>query len=195
MTQNTQATLKKLLTLVILIALFYVLWRQAFKALNLSIQDTAPFNYRGGSTVKADWYAWITPLAKVIGGRYGIPWQAICVQTAVETGWGHDQLFRTYNNVGGIKSTKGQSSFSSPTREYVNGHWITITDGFATWKTPYEGLIGYAQFFHNNQRYATALQFPHDPYRFIAEIAKAGYATAPNYSATLQGMIQNDFNA
>lgn len=172
-----------------------IVFRQLFAVVGLSTQDIPPYNYRGGSTKKQDWYDYIIPLAKVIGPKYGIPWQAMAVQTALETGWGESSLLRKYNNFGGIKAKKGQSSTNMKTQEYINGQWITITDGFATWPTPYKGLIGYANFFHENERYAEALKHPRDPYRFIEEIKKAGYATAPNYVSILHGMLKNDLKA
>ncbi len=168
-----------------------VLWRQIFKIMDISIEDRKPFKYRG-KTPKSDWYNWIEPMARKVGAEYGIPWRAILVQTALETGWGKSSLLTKYNNFGGIKSTKGQSSVAMPTKEFVNGQYITITDGFATWATPYEGLVGYAKFFHKNKRYKQALKFPNDPFRFIEEIKKAGYATDPLYTSKLHTMLEKD---
>ncbi|MBI2258172.1 MAG: glucosaminidase domain-containing protein [Flavobacteriia bacterium] len=159
--------------------------------MNISIDDIKPFKYLG-KTPKSDWYNWLSPMAKKVGDEYGIPWQAIMVQTALETGWGKSSLLRKYNNFGGIKSTKGQNSIELKTKEFVNGQWIEIKDGFATWETPYKGLVGYAQFFHKNKRYKNALKYPNDPYQFIVEIKKVGYATDPDYVSKLHRMLEND---
>lgn len=186
---------RQILIFVLLVVLFYFLLREVFKVANLSIKDTKPFQYKGGANKKKDWYNYITPLAKVIGRQYGIPWQAISVQTALETGWGESSLLRKYNNFGGSKSRPGEASVNFGTQEFINGKWVTITDGFQVFKTPYKGLIGYAEFFHKNPRYATALKFPNDPYRFITEIRNAGYATSPNYISILHGMLKNDLKS
>ena len=162
-----------------------------FKVMGVDVTGLSSFKYKGGSTTKQDWYNWITPLAKVVGAKYGIPYQAIIVQTALETGWGKSSLLQKYNNFGGIKASKGDNSVPLATKEFINGQMVTITDKFAVWKTPYEGLIGYANFFHRYSRYAPALKYPNDPYKFIEEIKKAGYATDPNYIAKLHGMLDS----
>lgn len=161
--------------------------------MGISIKDMKPFTYKGGNTTKKDWYAWIVPMAKVVGADYGIPWQAIAVQTALETGWGKSSLLRSNNNFSGIKAVAGQQSVTLSTQEFINGQMVTIKDGFAVWASPYKGLIGYAEFFHKNKRYKTALKFPNDPFRFIEEIKKAGFATDPDYVTKLHGLLKTDF--
>lgn len=169
-----------------------VLLTQIMKIMGIGVQGMKPFVYTGKNT-KQEWYAWIVPLAKQVGAEHGIPWQAIAVQTAVETGWGKSSLLTKHNNFGGIKlAGSGAPSFVAlPTTEYINGQKTTVTSKFASWPTPYEGLIGYARFFHRNKRYATALKYPNDPKRFIEEIKKAGYATDPNYVAKLHSLLND----
>jgi flagellum-specific peptidoglycan hydrolase FlgJ len=185
-----QNTTKKILIILIVVTIMYYTWIQLFRIMELTIKETKPFKYVGKNP-KADWYKWIIPLAKTIGAEYGIPWQAIAVQTALETGWGKSSLLSKYNNFGGIKAVKGDSSVNMATKEFVNGKYITITDGFATWPTPYDGLVGYAKFFHRNKRYKTALLYPNDPIKFIAEIKKAGYATDPLYVSKLSNLLKD----
>lgn len=170
-----------------------VLTNQLFRIMNLSVKYPEPFKY-DGTTPKSDWYNWIEPLAKQVGREYGIPWQAILVQTALETGWGKSELFWKYNNFGGVKfaGSGAPNKVNMKTGEVFDGKATTITAAFAAWPNPYEGLVGYAKFFHRNKRYATALKYPNDPYKFVEEIKKAGYATAPNYTSILHGMLQND---
>lgn len=174
--------------LIILIIVFVVLVNRAFAASNLSLRNFPKFVYQD-TNVKQRWYDYTTPLAKVVGKHYGIPWQAIVVQTAVETGWGRSSLFQAHNNWGGIKAKPGESSVNLSTFEFLNGQMVQIVDGFKTWPTPYAGLIGYARFFHENPRYSTALQYPNDPYQFVVEIKKAGYATDPNYVQKLHSLL------
>jgi flagellar protein FlgJ len=185
--------LRILLTVFVLVFVAVIFMNQIFRAMGLSIHNTKPFKYVG-KTPKSDWYNWISPIAKIVGAQYGIPWQAMCVQTAVETGWGKSSLFSKYNNFGGVKyaGSGAPSKVNMKTGEVFNGQATTINADFASWPTPYDGMIGYANFFHRNKRYAEALKYPNDPFRFIEEIKKAGYATAPNYVATLQGMLVND---
>lgn len=188
-------TAKNLVIIAIAATVFVFVLRESLKIMNASIESYPPFKVKPGSrTPKSDWYNWIEPLAKTVGEEYGIPWQAILVQTALETGWGKSSLLWKYNNFGGVKfaGSGAPSKVNMKTGEVFNGTAVTINADFAAWPTPYEGIKGYANFFHRNKRYATALQYPNDPYRFIEEIKKAGYATAPNYTSILHGMLKND---
>lgn len=182
----------KIILLCLFIVIAYFVVRELFKAMELSLQDYPSFTYKG-KTPKSDWINYATPMAKIAGSKYGIPWQAIVVQTALETSWGKSSLLKKYNNWGGIKAKKGEASVNLSTGEFLNGQNVTIVDGFKVWKTPYEGAMGYGSFFHENKRYATALKYPNDPYKFIEEIKKAGYATAPNYVSTLHTLLNQNF--
>lgn len=150
------------------------------------------FNYISDSQKTKRYIDWITPKAKIVGLSKGIPWQAIVVQTALETNWGKSSLLTKYNNFGGIKSVKGEPSVLMDTLEFKNGYY-SVKDGFRVWSSPLAGLMGYAEFIHKNKRYRNALKYPNDPYQYIIEIKKAGYATDPNYVAKLHSMLKKYF--
>lgn len=57
-----------------------------------------------------------------------------------------------------------------------------VKDYFRKYKTPEQSFTDHAQFFLKNKRYTDALMARNDPYAFIDAIAKAGYATSPDYS-------------
>jgi flagellum-specific peptidoglycan hydrolase FlgJ len=184
---------KNMAILAVALVLFVFIVREIFKGFDLSLKDYPKFNYTGQETVKR-WIKYSTPLAKAVGKQYGIPWQAIVVHTGLETGWGKSSLLQKYNNVGGIKDTDGINSTEPlSTVEYYNGNRTEIKDGFEISKTPYEGFVYYAQFFHRLDRYSNALKYPNDPYKFISEIKKAGYATDPNYVAKLHKLLNENF--
>lgn len=145
------------------------------------------------SNPKTNWYKWIVPKAKIVGLQKGIPWEAIAVQTALETGWGRSSLLQKHNNFGGIKfnGSGAPDKVEFKTTEYIDGVKKTIVSAFASWNSPTDGLKGYVEFFHRNKRYKEALKYPHDPYQFIREIKKAGYATDPNYVAKLHAMLDD----
>lgn len=168
------------------------LGNKLFELLKISIRNM-DFTYINDSKKTQRWIDYMTPLAKEVGGKMGIPWQAMVVQTAIETGWGKSSLFQKYNNFGGIKAVGSQPSVSLGTTECGSNGCYQTTSKFRKWNTKYDGLIGYAQFFKDNGRYATALKYPNDPYRFVEEIKKAGYATDPDYVAKLHGMLTKYF--
>lgn len=123
--------------------------------------------------------------------KFGIPSSFTIAQGALESGWLTSRLSLEANNVFGIKADKSWIGkvFIMPTREFLNHTWITE---FAHWRhydSLADCLADHAQFFLSNHRYATALQFPHDGKRFAEEVAKAGYATDPEYSHKIISVI------
>lgn len=64
-------------------------------------------------------------------------------------------------------------------------------DYFRKYNTPEESFSDHANFFFRNKRYEKALLVKSDPYKFIDEIAKAGYATAPNYATVLKDVVKS----
>jgi flagellum-specific peptidoglycan hydrolase FlgJ len=72
-----------------------------------------------------------------------------------------------------------------PTREFLNGTWVTIEADFAKYDSFEQSITEHARFFLRNRRYAAALKVKDDPDSFACEIHKAGYATGPDYSTQL----------
>ena len=72
-----------------------------------------------------------------------------------------------------------------------DGKWLyRVKDWFMKYYTVEEGFTDHAQFFFKNKRYAKALLVRSDPYKFAEEVAKAGYATAPDYATVLKKTIK-----
>ena len=65
-----------------------------------------------------------------------------------------------------------------------------VKDWFRKYDSPEESFTDHAKLFLENKRYAKALEYRSDPYKFAEEIAKAGYATAPNYADSLKSVIK-----
>ena len=73
----------------------------------------------------------------------------------------------------------------------TDGKYLYIVrDWFMKYETPEECFTDHANFFFRNKRYAKALEVKADPYKFAEEVAKAGYATAPNYAESLKALIK-----
>jgi flagellum-specific peptidoglycan hydrolase FlgJ len=140
----------------------------------------------------------------------GISAIAILAQAALESGWGE---FAPNNMFFGIKDTDGVNGNEQllTTTEYSrsanypfpniisvtpvirNGQkWFKykIKDYFRKYNTPAESFIDHSQFFLKNKRYAKALLVKSDYNKFFDEIAKAGYATAPNYADFLKSIAK-----
>lgn len=145
------------------------------------------------------------PFAKITEQKTGISAIAILAQAAVESAWGS---VCPGNMFFGVKDTDGINGNEQllTTTEYhedavhkypqilgitpviLNGkRWYKyrVKDYFRKYSTPEESFTDHANFFLKNSRYAVALTVKSDPIKFIQEIAKAGYATDPNYAKTL----------
>lgn len=150
------------------------------------------------------------PFAKQTQDKTGISAIAILAQAALESGWGEHA---PGNMFFGVKDTDGVNGNEQliTTTEYSrradlkfpeiisiepytkNGQkWFKykVKDYFRKYETPEQSFTDHTQFFFKNNRYKTALTVKEDPYKFIDEIAKAGYATAPSYAATLKSVAK-----
>ncbi|MDM1057861.1 glucosaminidase domain-containing protein [Myroides odoratimimus] len=141
--------------------------------------------------------------AKTIQDVYGMDYRIPLTVSAVETGWGkHVKGFSYFGikygaNDKQLITTTEYSAYNnlkfpeiiSISPVVINGknmYKYVVKDWFVIYKTPYDSFKGYYKFLEDNPRYKTALQFKDQPLRFFEEVAKAGYATAPNYADTLK---------
>jgi len=150
------------------------------------------------------------PFAKESEVKTGISAIAILAQAALESGWGKAA---PGNMFFGIKDTDGINGNEQllTTTEYSrsanlkfpvilsvtpvirNGQkWFKyrVKDYFRKYATPEECFTDHGNFFVKNKRYKKALEVKNDPYKFIDEVAKAGYATAPDYASVLKGIAK-----
>ena len=151
------------------------------------------------------------PFAKQTQDKTGIPALAILAQAAVESAWGK---VAPGNMFFGVKDTDGVNGNEQllTTTEYSksanakfpriisvkpvirNGSkWFkyTIKDYFRKYNTPEESFTDHANFFLKNKRYAKAVLLRDNPYQFIEAVAKAGYATDPNYSNLIKSIAKD----
>lgn len=150
------------------------------------------------------------PHAQKASHDSGIPALAMLTQSALETGFGNSA---PGNMMFGVKAGKGWTGekqlltttevHSHPNAIYpeiisktqrADGKWVyKVKDWFRKYPTPYESFMDYAGFIKGNPRYAKALTKT-DPEQYLSEVAKAGYATDPQYFQKLQRIL-HDFTS
>lgn len=136
---------------------------------------------------------------------------AILAQGALESNWGE---IAPGNMLFGVKDTDGINGNEQllTTTEYSrsanakfekiisitpvlrNGQkWFKykIKDYFRKYETIEECFNDHVSFFLKNKRYKAAIEVRCDAYKFIDEIAKAGYATDPNYALLLKSIARS----
>lgn len=146
--------------------------------------------------------------AKQTEEKTGINALFTLAQAALETGWGVSAPGNMFFGVKASKDTPDDKKQLLTTREILkdknakfpqvisvkplgNGKYeYCVKDWFRKYDTPEESFTDHAQFFLQNKRYAEALEVKNDPYKFAEEVAKAGYATAPNYAESLKSVIR-----
>lgn len=143
--------------------------------------------------------------------KTGISAVATLTQAALESGWGEiapGNMFFGIKDTDGVNGNEQLITTTEYTRSARNPMPVPISstpvvrrgvkmfkhkgkDYFRKYATPEDSFNDHAQFFFKNKRYAKALEVRGDYNKFFEEIAKAGYATAPDYADTLKAVAKN----
>lgn len=75
------------------------------------------------------------------------------------------------------------------TKEHENGRFVSKKEEFQAYNTPEEGFIGIIEFLSKNPRYSK-LKTAKTAEEAADILAKAGYATDPQYASKLKSVIQ-----
>ncbi|MBP6811971.1 MAG: glucosaminidase domain-containing protein [Saprospiraceae bacterium] len=151
------------------------------------------------------------PFAQEAQAATGIHAAAILAQAALESGWGAravGNMFFGIKDTAKGKTGKGQllvttEYLKSADQKHLFPEVISVTwnerrkrwkyvvkDWFRKYDSPAGSFKDHAQFFLQNARYAQAMAHAGDPIRFLQEVAKAGYATAPDYAVILAKLVK-----
>jgi len=127
--------------------------------------------------------------------EYKVPASVTMAQAILESGWGRGDIPRTVNNYFGMKCPGGQPTGLAmacrefPTRECGTGGCFPTTGSFKVYASVLESLRDHALTLSSRSRYAPAFAYSDAPNQFAAEVHKAGYATDPNYTTLLTGIM------
>lgn len=134
----------------------------------------------------------LAPLAIEDMRRTGVPASLTIAQGILESNNGNSTLAKQANNLFGMKGKGPAGSIRLPTKEYKNGEWITIHTDFRKYNNWAESVTDHSNLFLNG------VSWNKDLYRGVIgvdgvtasrEVAKAGYATDPNYAQKLINLI------
>ena len=135
----------------------------------------------------SEFIAAITPAAIACAVRFKVPASVTIAQAALESAWGtHAPAF----NLFGIKA---DASWPGPTTVVKTHEWnghqmIEMNAAFRAYPDWQGSIDDHALFLAANPRYMAAFAFT-DGAKFATAIARAGYATDPQYAAKLQSII------
>ena len=138
--------------------------------------------------------AFVTRISETLNfiNLQGVPKNLIIAVAAVESGWGQSTLSIKDNNLFGIKAVGNQPATIYPTREYINGRYVSINDKFRHYENIKESIEDYIRLL-NRPRYKAALSKP-NILEMLKAIQKAGYSTNPDYAIYINS-IANKLNS
>lgn len=122
--------------------------------------------------------------------KYGVPALAAMAQCAQETGLGDHVPGNMYFGIKAGTTWTGKKQLLW-THEVINGASVRVQAWFRAYDSVEQSFEDYAHFITSNARYHNALAFTDNPEQYIREVAKAGYATDPNYASSIIGLINS----
>lgn len=139
-----------------------------------------------------DFIKLIAPSAQASAKLTGVPASFTVAEAALESGWGSSRLATEAKNLFGVKadaSWRGDT-LTLNTREFLHGTWVMVP---AKWRkyADWQGCMDdHAAFLHQNKRYSGCFLCKTGP-EFAQAVAKAGYATDPDYASKLCAVIRS----
>lgn len=119
--------------------------------------------------------------------KWKIPASVQLAQWVLESGWGKHTS--APHNYFGIKALAGQPSVTVPTKEFLNGKWVTVQAAFRSFANDTEAFDAHAKLLATGKPYAKARTALPDPFAF-ANALTGVYATDPKYGALLGSIIR-----
>jgi hypothetical protein len=164
-------------------------------------------------TVQDDFIARYSQMAIDSCRATQVPASVTLAQAALESGWGRHAPGNNFFGIKAGRSWTGQRQLLRTREVHADGDrnrhpypeiisitprsdgrfdWV-VRDHFRAYPSALESFNDHGNLLRNSARYRTAFQFSNNGIRFAEEIARAGYATAPNYAASLTSLI-NQYN-
>jgi flagellum-specific peptidoglycan hydrolase FlgJ len=144
-----------------------------------------------GARNKEEFFKLLLPAAKESERKYGVPAAVTLAQAALESGWGKSGIGGF--NIFGIKGKGSAGTVNVPTKEFLNGKWVTINDNFAKYGNFYDAVMSHGKVFHGGYKgYNNGLSAyakTGDPKAFI-KAAGPTYATDPQYSKKIMDIME-----
>jgi flagellar protein FlgJ len=136
----------------------------------------------------------VWPHAKAAAAELGVDPRMLVAQAALETGWGRSVMRgadgRPSHNLFGIKATGGWqgNAVHQQTTEFRQGVMQRERASFRSYASVGESFADYVRLIGENPRYRDAVAAGTNGHRFADALARAGYATDPQYADKLKAI-------
>lgn len=140
----------------------------------------------------------LLPYAKTAGKELGVEPEVLLAQAALETGWGKyinkSAQGESSHNLFNIKSDHRWQgpSVNVATLEYEDGMPRRENARFRAYDSYQASFEDYVDFLQSGSRYQDALAVADDKLAYTQELARAGYATDPDYSSKIMKIANGD---
>jgi peptidoglycan hydrolase FlgJ len=144
---------------------------------------------------RAGFVALLAPHAANAAQRLGVSPRALIAQAALESGWGRHVMRhpdgRSSHNYFGVKADSrwAGEAVHVPTTEFIDGRAVTVDAAFRSYDSAAEAFDDYVDFVAGNPRYEGVLADGGDEVNFARELARAGYATDPDYAEKIVAIL------
>lgn len=135
-----------------------------------------------------DFITTLLPLAQQCRRVYGVPVSVVIAQAALETGWGEKVKANNLFNIKADASWHGAVAVFA-TNEFVKGTKTPLMASFRLYKSWADSVNDYGLFLRSNPRYAPCFKQTTGE-GWAQALQAAGYATDPNYAASLIAIMQ-----
>ncbi|MFF5224970.1 sporangiospore maturation cell wall hydrolase GsmA [Dactylosporangium sp. NPDC000521] len=147
-----------------------------------------------GTMTTAEFIAASVPGAQQSRLEDGVPVSVTIAQAILESGWGKSALSTVDKNFFGMKCNR-QGKYATGCRSHSTsectaaGACFGTTASFRVYASAADSFRDHGYTLATLPRYSVAFQYRDDPNRFVAEMHKAGYATDPEYTVKLTGIM------
>lgn len=140
---------------------------------------------------QAEFLKRLVPAVLALQQKTGLPASAVLAQAILESDWGRSPLARRNKNLFGIKARPNGAAVVYSTREYGGPERSgrPVRARFAVYPSYEAGLDDYARLLAR-PRYARARAVAANPFAFVMELQRCGYATDPRYARKLALLIR-----
>ncbi|KRL27959.1 mannosyl-glycoprotein endo-beta-N-acetylglucosamidase [Limosilactobacillus frumenti DSM 13145] len=131
----------------------------------------------------------VAPAAQREQKRYQIPASITIAQAGLESEWGRSKLGYKYNNLFGMKATKGDERVRMYTIENINGHKRYLPAYFAVYESWADSIDAHTDLIingtHDDHARFKSVRTGTDYETAARELQRHGYATDPDYANKL----------
>lgn len=157
--------------------------------------NITPDRQRDAAIDKRAFVTQLSPHAEHAANRLDISQRGLIAQAALETGWGRQVIRhpdgRSSHNFFGIKAGAAWSgdTVSVPTTEFIDGRAVTVNAAFRAYDSTAAAFRDYVEFMQHNPRYQGVIGHGSNAVAFAQQLARAGYATDPNYAEKIVAIL------